>query len=184
MTDVQPSPAAPAAPRVLFREVQPLHQNAIIRWLIPADAVLAGVIFFGIGSQQPSIAPTLLLVWLGIVALTLLLMFALRMRTLVVAGASGGWLDVRLFPFGRAVVDLGLVAAAEPATHDPIGDAMGWGWRKSRKLGRVATVSGERGVRVVTAEEPPRLFFIGSRRPDELAEAILAGSLATTPSAE
>src|SRR5690606_6368023 len=43
MTDVQPSPAAPAAPRVLFREVQPLHQNAIIRWLIPADAVLAGV---------------------------------------------------------------------------------------------------------------------------------------------
>lgn len=155
----------------IFREHQPFHRNAIVRWLLPADLLFITVILAALAPRQsPADRVVMLAVWLGVVALNAAIAFAFALTTTV----TPEHLVVRFRPFRARRIPLAEVASAEPVRYDPILDAGGWGVRSSKKFGRVYNVSGERGVHVTLADGASLL--IGSERPDDLAEAILAAA--------
>jgi hypothetical protein len=80
-----------------------------------------------------------------------------------------GALEVRFAPFVRRRVPLREVVSWQAVTYRPVRDYGGWGirWRPG---GWAYTVSGERGVRIRLRDGGELL--VGSRRPEELADAI------------
>ena len=78
-------------------------------------------------------------------------------------------LEVRFTPFVRRRVPLGEISSWQVVTYRPVRDYGGWGirWRPG---GWAYTVSGDRGVRVRLKDG--REILVGSRRPEELADAI------------
>jgi hypothetical protein len=70
----------------------------------------------------------------------------------------------------RRRIPLGDVLAHEVVTYRPIRDYGGYGIKYSFRLGWAYNVKGNRGVRLQIKDKKPLL--IGSRRPEELAEAI------------
>lgn len=66
-------------------------------------------------------------------------------------------------------IPISTVREARPRTYRPIRDYGGWGIKFGPK-GWVYNVSGKEGVQLVLTEKKPLL--IGSKRPDEMAEAI------------
>jgi hypothetical protein len=155
-------------PRELFREVQPLHQNLLIRVLVPLETVVMLAIVVPIMLIQPSPTP-----WAGLgivlaLAIGLPLIFAMvRLRTTVTDREL--IVDYRPFPGRR--IPIRDIRSAEAVRYNPLASG-GWGWRISATHHRVFNVSGDRGVHVVYGESKHDQFLVGSRRAEELAEAI------------
>jgi hypothetical protein len=154
-----------------FREVQPMHRNALIRYVLPVEAVVVtGIIVpiaFTVGQDKQL---ELLIVW--IVAAVLLpawIAFGLRLTTIV----TDRRVVARFPPFAIRSIDLSDIESAEAIKYSPLMDAGGWGIRYSMKMGAVLNVSGDRGVHVHyrTGEKTKRLL-LGSERCGELADAI------------
>ncbi len=159
----------PSAEQELFREVQPLHQNMIVRIVLPVEALITSCLLIALmlgpsRQQWPTLLVTLLLTGfvmpLGIANL--------RLVTIV----TDRRLIVRFRPMPGRVVDAARITHAEAVRYDPMTDAGGWGWRMCRKYHRVFNVSGDRGVHVRFGDGPRDQFLVGSRRAEELAEAI------------
>ena len=152
----------------IFEEMQFLHQNLVVRYLVPISTVfslvLALTIMLAQGVQVAGLSITLL-VGLGVpIALSLL-----SQRTTITEA------ELRV----RSVIGWGLkiptsdIESADAISYNPIGDCGGWGLRKSKKHGLVFNVSGHHGVHVrYTADGTAKSMLIGSLRSDELARAI------------
>lgn len=75
-------------------------------------------------------------------------------------------------------IPLERVASAEVIRVSPLGDFGGYGWRGSRTHGRVLNVWGDHAVRITLTDG--KIRTVGTQRPEELAEAVLAGALGET----
>ncbi len=159
-----------------FTETQRLGQNRLVRVIMIFEPVFLGLIFLVLGlSAGRGAWLTLLLAW-GALAIALPAMIS---RMTMTTRVTDGRLVVRWSWFYRKRIPLRDIAEAEPIRYDPISQAGGWGIKYSRKLGLVLNVFGDRGVKVSTGA---KRYMVGSQRPDELAEAILEGAIATSPS--
>lgn len=162
------APADVQASGTIFEETQYLHQNLVVRYLVPISTVfslvLALTIMLAQGAHVSGLAITLL-VGLGVpLAISLL-----SQRTTITEA------ELRV----RSVIGWGLkipasdIEGADAISYNPIGDCGGWGLRKSKKHGLVLNVCGHHGVHVrYTADGTARSLLIGSRRSEELARAI------------
>jgi hypothetical protein len=157
------------ADEAIFDETQRLHQNMVVRVVMPLSLLfsvgLAVLVLARQGAGAGGIAATIAV---GVVVPLALAMLA--QRTEVTEQR------VRV----RSVVGWGLtiptadVVSAEAIRYNPIGDCGGWGLRRSRKHGLVLNLSGDRGVLVrYAAQGGEKSALIGSRRSDELARAIV-----------
>jgi hypothetical protein len=168
-----------------FHEEQRFQQNPAM-WLI--DLLLVGeiVLFVGLlvghflfglpikGSAQGLAwtGPFLILLSLG------LLVFFGRLRMTTEVGADG--LGLALFPVHKRYA-LEQIVQWEPLRYRPLLQYGGWGIRYGRSgrgqgWGWAYTVSGNRGVRLRLADG--RSVLIGTRRPEELAQALAAAQQA------
>ncbi|MEQ8317520.1 MAG: hypothetical protein RIE77_08025 [Phycisphaerales bacterium] len=152
----------------IFHETQRLHQNSIVRYLVPISTLSSVVLVLAIMIGSGQSASTLALVVVLGLGLPLLLM-QLPMRTTVTERE----IRVRALVFFRFVVAIEQVRDARAITYNPLMDCGGWGVRISRKFGWVLNVSGDRGVHVhYTAGDKDKSMLIGSLRSDELERAI------------
>lgn len=157
---------------VLYREVQGFWRNQYLLVLAPTESLISGVILMAIGSQSgPRDQLVLLGVWLAFGLVLPVLLLTLRLRTEVTpthlrAGFVG-------FPKWRIPLDQ--VELAEAVKIDPIRDLGGWGIRWKKRFGWVQNVWGEHAV-VVTLVDGRRRT-LGTREPEELSGAILAGAM-------
>lgn len=83
-------------------------------------------------------------------------------------------LEFRYFPLHPAwrIVSLDDIRKVESTSYRPIREFGGWGIRFGRR-GRAFTVSGTGGVWITLRSG--REFLLGSRRPDDLADALTRG---------
>lgn len=152
----------------IYTETQRLHENAIVRYLVPISAItssgLAIVVMGAKGAPATSIAVAAA-VGLGLP----LVLGMLPQRTVVTPDE----LRVRsVVGWGRRV-PIDAIDGAKAVRYNPLVDCGGWGLRMSRKHGLVLNVSGDRGVRVTyTDDGQARSMLIGSRRSEALARAI------------
>jgi hypothetical protein len=92
-------------------------------------------------------------------------------RLTVIVDVDG--VHIRFFPLRRLTIPHRRIVGVESVTYEPIGEFGGWGIKgPPGRWGWCYTVSGNRGVRI-ELDNRHRLL-IGSQRPEELAEAILA----------
>lgn len=160
------SPHPPDQP--VYTETQRLHENAIVRYLVPTSAIvsagLAVVVMGAKGAPATSIAVAVA-VGLGVP----LVLALLPQRTVVTPDE----LRVRsVVGWGRRV-PIDAIDGARAVRYNPLTDCGGWGLRMSRKHGLVFNVSGDRGVQVTyTDDGQARSMLIGSRRSEALARAI------------
>lgn len=167
-----PAPIAQTTPfthpgRELFRETQPLHQNIIVRIVVPLVTVAlawAGVTAFSgtLGASRW----TLLAVFSGSGALLLSLMFV-RLRTVV----TEDHLIISYRPFPGRRVPIESIVQADAIRYTPLSEG-GWGWRISKRYHRVFNVSGNDGVYVRYGEGSADRFLVGSRDAKALGDAI------------
>lgn len=152
----------------IFQETQRLHQNTIVRYLVPVTTLSSVILVVAVMVASGQSAGVLALVVVLGFGLPLLLM-QLPMFTTV----SEREIRVRALVFFQFVVPIGGVRKAEAIKYNPIGDCGGWGVRISRKFGWVLNISGDRGVHVhYIAGGKDKSMLIGSLRSDELARAI------------
>lgn len=152
----------------IFQETQRLHQNTIVRYLVPVTTLSSVVLVVAVMVASGQSAGLLALVVALGFGLPLVLM-QLPMRTTVTERD----IHVRALVFFRFVVPIEGVRNAEAIKYNPIGDCGGWGVRISRKFGWVLNISGDRGVHIhYTAGGKDKSMLIGSLRSDELARAV------------
>lgn len=171
------------ADEAIFDETQRLHENMIVRVVVPVSSLVAvfavGTVMVSQGAWAPGLA------WLlGVGFGVPLLLAVLPQRTVVTAGE----LRVRSLVGWGVKVPAGDIVSARAVRYNPIGDCGGWGLRKSKKHGTVLNVSGDRGVHVLyvaggKAGVTEKSMLIGSRRSEELAQAlrVAAGLADDTP---
>jgi len=153
-----------------FREVQPMHRNVLIRYLVPIEAAIVSAIVLPLGLGTSARVDVMLAIWfVAAILLPLAIAFGLQMTTVVT--------DRRVLasfrPLSAKRIDLGDIESAEAIKYSPIADAGGWGVKFSRTFGTVLNVSGEHGVLLCYAKNgKPRKMLLGSERPGELADAI------------
>jgi hypothetical protein len=147
-----------------FEENQPMPRAWTLLTIVPG--LLLVIVALGAGSAGE---PVPLIALLVAAAATLLTGFWLRRLALVtvvddqtITLQYRGLLKTRTIPISA-------VRDARPRTYRPIRDYGGWGIKFGPK-GWAYSVSGRQGVQLVLSGKRPLL--IGSRRPDELAEAI------------
>jgi hypothetical protein len=147
-----------------FEENQPMPRAWTLLTVIPG-LVLVAVALGASSAGEP--VPLIALVVAA--AATLLTGFWLRKLALVtvvdhqrITLRYRGLLKTRTIPIST-------VREARPRTYHPIRDYGGWGIKFGVK-GWVYSVNGREGVQLVLEKRRPLL--IGSKRPDELAEAI------------
>ncbi|MEM7756174.1 MAG: hypothetical protein AAF297_11125 [Planctomycetota bacterium] len=154
-----------------FREVQPMHRNPIIRYLLPVEFFVMTAIFLPLGANASGNDQiTLAIVWFccGVI-LPLALAFGLQLTTVV----TDRRLLTRFRPLGTKSIELDHIDAAEPIKYSPLGDVGGWGIKGSRKFGLVYNVAGEHGVLLnYTKDDKPKKMLIGSDHPGDIAVAI------------
>lgn len=153
----------------LFREVQPMHQNMLVRVLLPLEsAVMAAILLpLALGPAKHQWVELLL----AFIALGLVLpwmIMSLRLVTIVTEDR----VTIRFRPFPGREIGTASIRSAQAVKYSPLGDAGGWGWRASTKFHRVFNVSGDRGVHIRFGEGRKDQLLVGSRRAEELAEAI------------
>lgn len=105
---------------------------------------------------------------MGAGAPLLLVVFLLRMTTLILPGECLVWFG--WVPTYRRGVPLASIEKIEVVEYRPLIDCGGWGIRRGRNGERVLNARGNRGVRLGLVEGGSLL--IGSQRPEELADAI------------
>lgn len=173
-----PADHIPPGADLLFREVQPLHDNVIVRVAMPMSLIT----LFGVGAATYAQAPAgqraeLIIVILAVVLFEISVITGLRQVTAL----DGATLTVRWLPFARVRIPAEDIVSAEAITYDPINDCGGWGPKRSKKHGRVFNVSGDRGVLVRLTDGSSML--IGSKRSEELAALLDPAGMRTIPTA-
>lgn len=152
----------------LFREVQPLHQNMIVRVLVPFETVLMlGIVLPLMLTGSKPVAASHLVVLAGVVLGVPALLFSIRLVSIVTEDS----LIIRYRPFPGRRVPIERIESAESIRYNPLGSG-GWGWRISPVYHRVFNVSGDRGVHVRFGNGNDEQFLVGSRRTEALVEAI------------
>ncbi|MEO1007734.1 MAG: hypothetical protein AAFX79_04160 [Planctomycetota bacterium] len=152
----------------IFAETQRLHQNLVVRYVVPISCV-AVLVFVG-GAMLASGAPIAEVALAAAVLLgTPLVIAQLPMRTVVTPR------EVRVAMLGlfRWRIPMDAIVSVEPAKYVFLRNSTGWGIRPSRTFGLMLTVAGNRGaqLRYDSGGRTKRLL-IGSQRADELVEAI------------
>lgn len=151
----------------VFREVQPLHQNILVRLALP----LLGLTLIGVG--VPMIAGTggaarwTLIAVFVLTGALLALLALVRLKTVVTADH----LVISYLPFPGRRVPIEAIVQADAIAYSPLADG-GWGWRISRRYHRVFNVSGSDGVYVCYGDSPRDRFLVGSLEAEALADAI------------
>lgn len=156
-----------------FHEVQ--HFNQWWALAVVAGLALAGwwafveqIVMGQPWGNSPAPDAVVLLMWLVFgVGLPVMM----RWVRLIVR-VKGDALDVRYVPFRHRVIPLSTITSATPRTYRPIREYFGWGIRWVPLRGWVYSVSGDQGVQLVLGGR--RKLLIGSRRPEELAAAIVS----------
>ncbi|MBZ0170789.1 MAG: hypothetical protein K8E66_00265 [Phycisphaerales bacterium] len=153
----------------LFREEQPMHQNMIVRVVMPFEMFITAAILLPLafGPSRSQMIELLIVYLLSGVVLPWWVM-TLRLVTIV----SDRRLVIRFRPMPGRDIPVTEITRAASVRYNPLGDGGGWGWRMSGTYHRIFNVSGDRGVHVRFGEGKRDQFRVGSRRPDELAEAI------------
>lgn len=166
---------------VLFDETQRLHENRIVRFVVPASSLTAVGVALPATLAPGSAPPGLIALIVGMgVGVPLLLAF-LPMRTTVGTRA----LRVRSVVWFARTIPVEAITSANAVRYNPIRDCGGWGLRRSRRHGLVMNVSGDRGAHVTSLDKGREAsMLIGSRRAEELAAAIrVAAGLDAAPHA-
>ncbi len=157
-------------PTIRFQEVQKFP--GWMRGVILATYVLTMGILVAVFWNDESLGPsdwTIIGISTVVTSFAALLIEMMRLRTVV----DEGGVEVRLRPFVTWRVGFDEIAEATPRTYKPIAEYGGWGWRHGFRRGWAYTVSGDRGVQFVTTGG--RRVLVGSRRSEELAEAVGRG---------
>lgn len=169
--------------QVLFSEVQRFNQPWV--WAIILPVSLGPIALFGYGvvrqilggmpwGDKPMSDTGLLVAFvLALVFGALLLLLFFKMRLVVVV--RPGVLLLRFVPLHRDFrrIELGDLASYRACTYRPIREYGGWGIRLVPS-GRAYNVSGNQGVRLDYPDGTHLL--IGSRRPEDLAQAVETAS--------
>jgi len=160
----------------LFREVQPLHQNMIVRVVVPIETLVVLGVVVPLLATAPSRPgwPVIVLIAAAAIGVPACLMF-IRMTTIVTRRE----LIVRYRPFPGKRVPVSAIRSAEAIRYNPLAEG-GWGWRISRRYHRLLNVSGDRGVHVVWGDGKADQVLLGSREAERLAEAIELARFALT----
>lgn len=166
---------------VRFEEHQYLRQPWV--WILIVGIALSGVVLFGHGLYQqlylgepwghnPTSDRTLVITAALVFALAVGLLAALlALRLSIFVDATH--LHVRFLPFLRRSIPLDQIARCEARTYRPLREYGGWGIRWGwGGRGWVYSVSGNRGVQLEFVSG--KRLLIGSRRPEQLADAITA----------
>lgn len=157
---------------VLYREVQPWWNNKLLAIMLPAESIMTGGILLAVGIGAPPRDQLIMLaVWLG----TGVVFPALFLSWRLVIEVTPTQLRARFAGLPSWRIPLDRVETAEPKKVDPLADLGGWGIRRSKKFGKVLNVAGERAVLVTLVDGSKRT--LGTRHPEELAAAILAGAM-------
>jgi hypothetical protein len=164
----------------IFEETQRLHQNAIVRYVMPLTLgftlVVAGSVMLSQGAPMRDIV-----VALGLLVGLPLAIALMPMRTVVTPDE----VCVRSLVFYRKRVAMADVVSADAIAYNPIGECGGWGIRPTRKHGLVLNIAGDKGVMVRYARgDGEKRLLIGSRRSDELEDAIRVAASLSEPAAE
>jgi hypothetical protein len=164
----QPPAQPTASGGELFGEKQPLHQNMIVRVLVPLETVIAVAVVVPLLMVSPTRPDWPVLVLIGLVMIGVPAgLLLIRMTTIVTTDE----LIVRYRPFPGRRVPIGAIRSAEAIRYNPLASG-GWGWRISGRYHRVMNVSGDRGVHVIWGDARADQALLGSRDAEGLAEAI------------
>lgn len=156
----------PAA--VPFREVQTLGSNRVVLIILASSGAGTFLLLGSLAIALPHARPTLLGVLALIVLVDSLVLWGIRITTRV--GPDG--VHVRFGPITACCVPLGDILRAEAVTYNWI-DHGGWGWRSSKRDGRVLTLLGDRAIKLETRR---RKYLIGTQRPEEFLAALVAAA--------
>lgn len=124
-------------------------------WLVPLVALMA--------SRGASTLDWAILLLIGAGAAVLPWTMSQRVRV------EDGRLRARFWFLPGANIDVTTIEGLQVVRFHPLGDFGGWGFKLTRKHGRVYCVGGEEGVRFRTGE---RRYVIGSADPAGLALAL------------
>ncbi len=160
---------------VIFHEEQRFRQPLL--WVIVvADAILMLGLLGSFLVRQTGAGPdgqarTVLIIAFAAAAAVSGAVIALLAACRLITQVRRDGLYLRFVPFHRSMwkVPLENVLKVEPRAYSPVLNYGGWGLRRTFK-GRAYNVSGNRGVRLDFADR--RHLLIGSRRPEDLAEAV------------
>lgn len=159
----------------LFREIQRWWLNTFLRVFFPFEAVFLGCLFLVLGHNAPAKDQAVMAaMWVGLCVLLPAAFLAWGLVTVV----TPTMLRARFIGLPGWRIPLDRVATAEVIRVSPLMDFGGYGWRGSRKHGRVLNVWGDHAVRITLTDGTMRT--LGTQRADALAEAVLAGALGET----
>jgi hypothetical protein len=158
-----------AQEQATFTEVQRFRQPLLLLLLAAVAApfwyLTAAHFVFG---AEVEAAGDLVVFWLFAGVLLPALLLAARLRTEV----STRGLRLRFPPFVDREIPFTEIRRVGARTYRPLREYGGWGIRWGGKGRTAYNVSGNRGVEVELTDG--RTVMVGSRRPDELAEALRA----------
>lgn len=159
-------------PTVLFRESQAWWMNPLLRVVMPLESVVLSVLLLALAARAaPGDRAVLLAVWFGLCVVLPVGFLSWRLVTEVTPTTLHAGFPGTL----RWRIPLDQVQTAVPARVDPLRDFGGWGWRSSRKFGRVLNVAGRDAVVITTLDG--RVRTLGTQRPEDLAVAVLRGAM-------
>ncbi len=152
---------------IIFNETQSFARNRFLRTIILFEsiiltAMLGGFMLKSTGSQQHQ----LIFVWVLCVLVLPMLILSIRQRTQIIGHTLFVWFP----PFPKWKIDLTTIKHAEQRKLSPLGDLGGWGYRITKKYGRVMNTHGDQFVVITLANDKKRT--IGTQRPEELLTAI------------
>ncbi len=178
------APAAPPAPDPassgpLFEEEQSFRQPGLWVLLVAGFLLLSGTLAAGLYQQlhlhrafgsHPLSNRALVVIAIVVLASELLTLVLLAVMRLTVR-VDRQFLRVRYRPFFHRRVPLSEIASWQVRTYRPLLEYGGWGIRYGGpRKGWAYNAGGNRGVQIELANG--RRFLLGSRRPEELAQAL------------
>jgi len=163
--------------KVVFHEVQKFRQRLL--WILLLLINALALILFGYGIFKQFVLgqawgsrplPDLALAIVGSFFILLLAVITYIFFTMkLVTEVRSDGLSVRFLPLTHQIIPYEHIKKCETRKYHPIREYGGWGIRYGRK-GKAYTVSGNLGVQLELIQG--KSLFIGSQRPEELAQAI------------
>lgn len=142
-----------------YKESQKFNQWWL--WILYL-AIFVGLIFQGIDIFERTESPAAF-IGVGIVALTMILLASLELRTTITADG----IEARFWPFGRKRVFRSEIVKARVRQYSSIREFGGWGYRITPR-GTVFNMYGRSGLELELTNG--KTLMIGTQRPEELAE--------------
>jgi len=159
----------------LFLEVQQFRHPLLWVFLLAISLLVlfaCGWAFWhwGPSSNAKGILPKVITTGSSVLILAVLVLLYTASLTIQVKDDR---LQVRFFPFHLKfhAIPLDGVEQIEVVTYRPLADYGGWGVRYG-KQGKAYTVDGSRGVLITYAKGNRRALLLGSRKAEDLSEAI------------